>query len=194
MRAQNSANFVCARGFWENKSWHYWDILSLIERGKGWIEKICILWLKLPFNFLRTCLRSWKHFGALLLFSCLHMPHTHRDFQVSCTWCKVSCSLLRKFYQLYQFLDSVAKVRQRNSDAANPGLSRGGPRQKPRGGWGARAIPGISASPVRPPWPAVSASCSRHAQLCQNLQKGQQSIQIKVCLPNSLIVSFFGEC
>lgn len=49
-------------------------------------------------------------------------------------------------------------------DAANPGLSRGGPGQKPREGWG-RAIPGISENPVCPPWPAVSASCSRHVAL-----------------------------
>lgn len=32
-------------------------------------------------------------------------------------------------------------------------------------GGGARAIPGISENPVCPPWPAVSASCSRHVAL-----------------------------
>lgn len=64
----------------------------------------------------------------------------------------------------HQLLNSVDKVRQRNLNAANPGLSRGGPRQKPREGWG-HAIAGISENPVCPPWPAVSASCSRHVAL-----------------------------
>lgn len=74
---------------------------------------------------------------------------------------------------LYQLLNSVGKVRQRNLDAANLGLSRGGPRQEPKGGWGARrrAIPGISASPVRPPWPAVNSSCSRHVALPELIER-----------------------